>query len=96
MFTYCLFVHTLSVACVGCLECTQTCKKFAVLLLCLLCTFKLFLGMFLRYFVPQINRIFLLPVTNKKGESLRSENLRYESKTSDHILGEKSKNQSQI
>lgn len=38
----------------------NTCEEFAVLLLYLLCTFKLLLGMFLRHFVPQINRIFLL------------------------------------
>ncbi len=41
---------------------SQTCEEFAVLLLYFLCTFELLLGMFLRYFVPQINRIFLLPV----------------------------------
>lgn len=38
----------------------NTCEEFTVLLLYLLCTFKLLLGMFLRYFVTQIHRIFLL------------------------------------
>lgn len=38
----------------------NTCEEFAVFLLYLLRTFKLLLGMFLRNFVPQINRIFLL------------------------------------
>lgn len=44
----------------------QTCEEFAVLLLNFLRTFKLLLGMFLRNFVPQINRIFLFPVNKKK------------------------------
>ncbi len=51
-----------------CFDCIQTCEEFAVLLLYLLCTFKLLLGMFLRDFVPQINRIFLFPVGEKKRE----------------------------
>lgn len=44
---------------------SQTCEKFAVLLLYFLRTLKLLLGMFLRHFVSQINWIFLLPANNQ-------------------------------
>lgn len=62
--------------------CIRTCEEFAVLLLDLLRTFKLLLGMFLRYFVPQINRIFLLPVKQNGGSH---QPLRYEFSTSGHL-----------
>lgn len=50
-----------------CSVCARTCEEFAIFLLDLLCIFKLLLGMFLRHFIPQINRIFLLPGRTKKG-----------------------------
>lgn len=50
---------------------TRTCEELAIFLLYLLCIFKLLLGMFLRDFIPQINRIFLLPGERKRKKALR-------------------------
>lgn len=62
---------------IKCSVCSHTCEEFAIFLLYLLCIFKLLLGMFLRHFIPQINRIFLLP-----GERKRTPLQRFSSKKS--------------